>query len=55
MPHSKDVMERRIMPNKEFSLLNIDLIFLDHDKLELTVTPMPLMDSTRSKALWSNK
>ena len=27
------------MPNKEFALADIDLIFLDHDKLELTVTP----------------
>ena len=48
-------MERRIMANKEFALADIDLIFLDHDKLELTVTPRSLIHSKRSKTLWSNR
>ena len=43
------------MPNKEFALEDIDLIFLDHDKLELTVTPRSLIDYTRSKTLWSSR
>ena len=43
------------MANKEFALADIDLIFLDHDKLELTVTPRSLIDSKRSKTLWSNR
>ena len=42
------------MPSKELALADIDSIFLDHDKLEVTVTPRSLMMSTRSKALWSN-
>ena len=44
-------MERLIMPNNEFVLACIDLIFLDHDKLELTVTPRALINPTRSKTL----
>ena len=48
-------MERLIMPNNEFALADIDLISLDHDKLELTVTPRSLLDYTRSKTLWSNR
>ena len=32
-------MERPIMPNKEFALADIDLIFLDHNKFEQSVTP----------------
>ena len=44
-------MERLIMPNKECALADIDLICLDHDKLELTVTPSSIIDSKRSKTL----
>ena len=48
----QNFLSRLITPNKEFALADIDLIFLDHDKLELTVTPRLLRDSTCSKTLW---